>query len=92
MVQAEGVWPGGGGLRRIFGLKSEELTRDWRKLHDEELNDLCCSRNITRLITSRRMRGGGDVARMGGKEKAYSCVLCGGKTEGKGQHRRHGIR
>ena len=45
---------------------SDELTRDWRKLREKELHDLCCSRNITRLITSRRMMGGGFVACTGG--------------------------
>ena len=42
-------------LRRIFGPKRDEVTEEWRKLHDEELNDLC-SPNIFRVIKSRRMR------------------------------------
>jgi len=43
-------------LRRIFGSTRNEVTREWRKLHNEELNDLYCSRKIVRVIKSRRMR------------------------------------
>ena len=43
-------------LRRIFGLKRGEVTREWRKLHNEELNDLYSPSNIVRVINSRRMR------------------------------------
>ena len=42
------------GLREIFWSKRDEVTREWRKLHNEELNDLYCSRNIVRVIKSRR--------------------------------------
>jgi len=51
-------------LRRIFGPKRDELTGEWRKLHNEELNDLYSSPNIVRVIKSRRMRWAGHVARM----------------------------
>ena len=43
-------------LRRIFGLRREEVTGEWRRLHNEELNDLYCSPNIVRVIKWRRMR------------------------------------
>ena len=52
-------------LRRVFGAKRDEVTGEWRKLHNEELNDLYCSPNIVRVIKSRRMRWAGHVARMG---------------------------
>ena len=51
-------------LRRIFGPKRDEVTGEWRKLHNEDLNDLLSSFNIVRLIKSRRMRWAGHVARM----------------------------
>ena len=52
-------------LRRIFGPKRSEVTSEWRKLHNEKLNDLYCSPNIVRVIKSRRMRWARHVARMG---------------------------
>jgi len=52
-------------LRRIFGPRKEEVTEEWRRLHNEELNDLYCSPNIVRVIKLRRMRWAGHVARMG---------------------------
>jgi hypothetical protein len=52
-------------LRRIFGLKRDEVTGEWRKLHNKELNDLYSSPSIIRIIRSRRMRQAGHVARMG---------------------------
>jgi hypothetical protein len=55
-------------LRRIFGPKRDEATREWRRLHSKELNDLYSSPNIIRVIKSRRMRWAGHVARMGKRE------------------------
>jgi hypothetical protein len=52
-------------LREIFGSERDEVTREWRRLHNEELHDLCSSPNIIRVIISRRMRWAGHVARIG---------------------------
>jgi len=52
-------------LRRIFGPRRDEVAEEWRRLHNEELNDLYPSPNIVRVIKSRRMRWAGHVARMG---------------------------
>jgi len=51
-------------LRRIFGLRRDEVTGEWRRLHNEELNDLYSSPNIVRVIKSKRMRWAAHVARM----------------------------
>jgi hypothetical protein len=53
-------------LRGIFGAKRDGLTGEWRKLNNEELNDLYSSSNIVRVIKSRRMKWAGYVARMEG--------------------------
>ena len=50
--------------RRIFGSKRDGVTEEWRKLHNEELNDLYCSLNFVWVIKSRRLRWAGHVARM----------------------------
>ena len=68
-------------MGRIFGPKSDEMTREWRKLHNEELNDLYSSPNILRVITPRRMRWAGHVARMGERRGVYRVLV--GKPEGK---------
>jgi hypothetical protein len=52
-------------LRRIFGLKRNEVTGEWRKLHNKELRDLYSSTSIIRIMKSRRMRWAGHVAQMG---------------------------
>jgi hypothetical protein len=54
-----------------FGPKRDEATGEWRKLHNEALNDLYSSPNIIRVIKSRRMRWAGHVAHMGEKRGAY---------------------
>ena len=68
-------------LREVFGAKRDEVTGKWRKLHNEELNDLYCSPNIVRGIKSRRMRWVGHVARMGERRGVYRVLV--GKPEGK---------
>jgi hypothetical protein len=73
-------------LRGIFGLKRDEVMGGWRKLHNEELNNLYFSPCIIRIIKSRRMRWMGYVARMGEKRNAY--IILEGKPEGKRPLRR----
>jgi hypothetical protein len=68
-------------LRRIFGLMIDEVTGEWRKLHNEELHDLYSSPSIIRIVKARSMRWVGNVARMG--EKRNSCRLLVGKPEGR---------
>jgi hypothetical protein len=55
-------------LRRIFGLKRDEVIGSWRKLHNEELYNLYCSPSIIRIIKSKKMTWVGHVARMGRSE------------------------
>jgi len=67
-------------LRGIFGPKRGEVTEGWRKLHNEELNDVYCSPNIVRVTKSRRMGWAGHVARMGDGIGVYRVLV--GKPEG----------
>ena len=69
-------------LRGIFGPRRDEVTGEWRRLHNKELNDLYSSPNIVREINySRRMRWAGHVARMGEVRGVYTVLV--GKPEGK---------
>jgi len=68
-------------LRRVFGPQMEEVTGEWRKLRNEELNYLYCSPNIVRVIKSSRMRWAGHVPRMGERRGVYRVLA--GETEGK---------
>ena len=60
-------------LRRVFGRKRVEVTGEWRKLNNEELNDLYSLPNIVRVVKSRRMRWAGHVARRGEDEVCTGC-------------------
>jgi hypothetical protein len=66
-------------LGRIFGPKRDNVTGDWRKLHNEELHNLYSSPNISRMIKSKRMRWAGHVARMGESRNEYRILV--GKPE-----------
>jgi len=68
-------------LRRIFGPRRDEVTGEWRRLLNEELNDLYSSSNIVRVIKSRRMRWAGHVARIGEERGVYRVLV--GKQVGK---------
>jgi hypothetical protein len=68
-------------VRGIFGPKRDEATGEWRRLHNEEFNDLYSSSNNIRVIKSIRMRCAGHVARMGEKRGAYRILV--GRTEGR---------
>jgi len=70
-------------LRRMFGTRRDEVTGEWRRLHNEELNDLYSSLKIVRVIKLRRMRWAGHVARMGEERGVYRVLV--GKPEGKRQ-------
>jgi hypothetical protein len=73
-------------LRRIFGPKRNEVTGEWRKLHNEERCDLYSSPSIIRIIKSRRMRWADHVAGMEEKRNAYRLLM--GKPEGERPLRR----
>jgi hypothetical protein len=62
-------------LRRIFGPKRDEVTGEWRTLHNEELHDLYSSPSIIRIIKARKMRWARHVARMGEKRNAYKLLV-----------------
>jgi len=68
-------------LRRIFGPRNDEVTGEWRRMHNEELSDLYCSPNIVRVLKWRRMRWAGHVARMGEERGVYRFLV--GKPEGR---------
>jgi hypothetical protein len=68
-------------LRRIFGPNRDEVTGEWRKVHNEELRDLYSSPSIIRIMKVRRMRWAGHVARMAEKRNAYRLLV--GKPEGR---------
>ena len=68
-------------LRKIFGAKRDEVTGEWRKLHNAELHALYSSPDIIRNIKSRRLRWAGHVARMGESRNAYRVLV--GRPEGK---------
>jgi hypothetical protein len=70
-------------LRKIFGPKRDEVTRELRKIHNEKFNDLYSSPIIVQLNKSRRMRWAGHVARMGEGRVVYRILV--GKPEGKRQ-------
>ena len=68
-------------LRRLFGPKRDEVTGEWRKLHNEELSDLYSLPSTVRVVKSRRMRWAGHVARMGEGIGVHGVLV--GKPEGK---------
>jgi hypothetical protein len=68
-------------LWRIFGPKRDEVTGEWRKLHNEELNNLYCSPNIVRVIVLRRIKWSEHAARTGETKIAYRVLV--GRSEGK---------
>jgi hypothetical protein len=68
-------------LRRVFRLKRDEVTGEWRKLHNEELSDMYSLSNIVRVVKSRRMRWLGHVAHMGEGRGVHRVLV--GKPEGK---------
>jgi len=77
-------------LRRVFGPKRDEVTREWRKLHNEELRDPYSLPNIVRVLKSRRMRWEGHVARMAEGRGVHRVLV--GEPEGKRPFGRPGLR
>ena len=71
-------------FRRIIGPKRGGVTEEWRKLYNEDLNDLYCSSNVVRVIKSRIIRWAGHVARMGERGEAYT-VFWWGNLRGRGR-------
>jgi hypothetical protein len=69
-------------MLRIFGPKRDEVTREWRETHNEELNELYCSSNIVRVKKKKKMRWAGHIARMGERRGVYRVLV--GKPEGIG--------
>ena len=63
-------------LRKVYGPKRDEVTGEWRRLHNAELNDLYSLPNIVRVVKSRRIRWAGHVARMG-EDRGVHRVLVG---------------
>jgi hypothetical protein len=76
-------------MRRIFGPKRDEATGEWRRLHNEEVNDLYSPPNTIGVIKSRRMRWAEHVARMG--EKTGACKILVGRPEGRHHLRDPGV-
>ena len=77
-------------LRRIFGPRRDEVTGEWRRLHNEKLNDLYSSTNIVRVIKSGRMKWAGHVARMGEERGVYRVLVWkqkGKRPLGRSRHR-----
>ena len=68
-------------LRRIFRPRRDEVTGEWRKLHNEELTDLYTSHNVVLVMKLRRIKWAGHVARMGDRRDVYRILV--GKAEGK---------
>ena len=68
-------------LKRILWPRRDEVTEEWRRLHNEELYDMYCSPNVVRVIELRRMRWARRVARVGERGNAYRILV--GKLDGK---------